>query len=149
MADKEGDKAAGGGEEEEEENEEEDIDFLGKAPKKKDMRVSFFHPPLPKPGKKFDPEEKKENELLRQFKVRISNIEIVNERKDVIDPFVRFIIGGSFFIQVKKRGKDATTYLPQGDLGIVHTTDVANFLESGQSKIYERVITTVYVASLF
>ena len=119
------------GDEEDEDEQEEDIEFLGKAPKKKDLRVSFMHPPLPKPGKKFHPEEKKENELLRQFKVRISNIEITNERKEVIDPFVRFIIGGSFFTQIKKRGKDALTYLPQGDLGIVHTTDVANFLEAG------------------
>ena len=58
-------KEDGAGDDEEDDQEEEDIEFLGKAPKKKDMRVSFFHPPLPKPGIKFDPEEKKENELLR------------------------------------------------------------------------------------
>ena len=136
-------------EDEDDDEPEEEVEFLGKAPKKKETRITFFHPPLPKPGKKFDPEEKKENELLRQFQVKISNIEITNERKEVIDPFVRFIIGGSFFTQIKKRGKDDIIYLPQGDLGIVHTTDVANFLEGGQSTIYERTISTVYVASLF
>ena len=46
---------------------EEEVEFLGKAPKKKETRITFFYPPLPKPGKKFDPEEKKENELLRMF----------------------------------------------------------------------------------
>jgi hypothetical protein len=54
----------GGGEEEDEEPEEE-VEFLGKAPKKKETRITFYHPPLPKPTKKFDPEEKKFNELLR------------------------------------------------------------------------------------
>jgi hypothetical protein len=30
------------------------------------------------PSKRFDPEDKKENELLRQFRVVIQNIEITN-----------------------------------------------------------------------
>ena len=54
-------------------------------------------PPLPKPTKKFDFDEKKENELMRSFRVRISNIEVVNETKEVLDPFIRFIIGGNYF----------------------------------------------------
>jgi hypothetical protein len=58
------------------------------------------------PNKKFDPEVKKENELLRQFQVKISNIEITNETKEVIDPFIRFIIGGTYFIEIKKRGSE-------------------------------------------
>ena len=99
-------------EEEDDEEPQEQVEFLGKAPKRKETRVSYFHPPLPKPTKKFDPEDKKENELLRQFRVKISNIEIVNETKEVIDPFIRFIIGGSYFIEIKKKGKDETVYLP-------------------------------------
>ena len=135
--------------EEDDDEPEEEVEFLGKAPKKKETRITFFHPPLPKPGKKFDPEEKKENELRRMFQVKISNIEIVNERKEVIDPFLRFIIGGSFFTLVKKRGKDDIIYIPTGELGIVHSTDVAKFLEGGQSALFERVISTVYTASFF
>lgn len=50
---------------EDDEEEEEQVEFVGKAPKVKDSRVTFFHPPLPKPSKKFHPEEKNENELLR------------------------------------------------------------------------------------
>ena len=42
-----------------------DIEFLGKAPKHKDSRITFFHPPLPKPTKKFEPDEKMQNELYR------------------------------------------------------------------------------------
>jgi hypothetical protein len=72
----------------------------------------LLDPPLPKPNKKFDPEEKKDSELLRSFKVRISNIEIVNETKEVIDPFLRFIIGGSYFVEIKKRGAEDKVYLP-------------------------------------
>ena len=57
-------KPAAGGEEEEEAPEEQ-VEFLGKAPKRKDTRVCFYHPPLPKPTKKFFSEDKKEQELLR------------------------------------------------------------------------------------
>ena len=103
---------------------------------------------MPKPVKKFDPEEKKENELMRSFRVRISNIEIVNETKNVMDPFIRFIIGGSFFTQIKKRG-DADIYENYGSLGIIQNTEVVKFLEGGLSRIYEREIHTVYDASYF
>lgn len=137
------------GKEEDDEEPQEQVEFLGKAPKRKETRVSYFHPPLPKPTKKFDPEDKKENELLRQFRVKISNVEIVNETKEVIDPFIRFIIGGSYFIEIKKKGGDETVYLPQGELGIIHMTDVAKFLEGNQSRIFEREINTVYTASYF
>ena len=81
--------------------------------------------------------------------MKISNIEIVNETKEVIDPFIRFIIGGSYFIELKKRGKDETIYIPQGKLGIIHMTDVAKFLEGGQSQIFEREIFTNYTSSYF
>jgi hypothetical protein len=65
MADEEKKDDAPGDDEAEEP--EEEIEFLGKAPKQKDGRITFFHPPLPKPGKKFDPEEKKDSEYLRMF----------------------------------------------------------------------------------
>ena len=64
------------------------------------------------PSKRFDPEDKKENELLRQFRVVIQNIEITNQSKEVFDPFIRFIIGGSYIIELKKRGKDENIYIP-------------------------------------
>ena len=59
---------------------EEDVEFLGKPPKRKETRITYFRksfvynnldPPLPKPGKKFEKEEKIENELVRQFRVSI------------------------------------------------------------------------------
>ena len=64
----------------EDDDPEEEVEFLGKAPKKKETRVSYFRkfilkfefyfwklldPPLGKPTKKFHPEDKKEGELLR------------------------------------------------------------------------------------
>jgi hypothetical protein len=81
--------------------------------------------------------------------VKISNIEIINETKEVIDPFLRFIIGGSYFIELKKRGADDIIYIPQGKLGIIHMTDVAKFLEGNQSRIFEREIFTNYTSSYF
>jgi len=67
----------------------------------------------------------------------------------VIDPFMRFLIGGDFFIEVKNKGKDQKVYLPQGTLGIVHMTDVAKFLEPNDSRLFDRVIETIYTASYF
>ena len=109
---------------------EEDVEFLGKAPKVKETRITFRHAPLPKPSIKFGMEEKDENELLRQFRVKISNIEITNEKKEVIDPFIRFIIGGNHYTHIKKRGKEDVV-LHYGEMGIIHTTDVIKFLEGG------------------
>jgi hypothetical protein len=106
----------------------EEVDFLGKAPKKKDTRITFRDAPLSKPTKKFGQDEKKENELLRQFRIKISNIEITNDRKEVIDPFIRFIIGGDYYTLIKKRGKEDIV-LHYGELGKVHTTDVIKFVE--------------------
>lgn len=106
-------------------------------------------PPLPLPDKKFEEEEKNDNELVRSFRVKISNIEIANNTKEVFDPFIRFIIGGSFFTEIRKKGKDETVYVPQGELGIIHLTDVANFLEPGANQMLERTIETVYDASYF
>jgi len=68
--------------------------------------------------------------MLRQFRVKISNIEITNNTKEVIDPFIRFIIGGNYYVEVKKRGKDDTIYLNYGKLGIIHCTDVTKFMEA-------------------
>lgn len=87
--------------------------------------------------------------MLRTFRVRISNVEIINETKEVMDPFIRFIFGGSFFTELKKRGKDNTIHIHQGELGIIHMTDVANFLEGGQAQLFERVIETNYTATYF
>ena len=124
------------------------MEFLGKAPKKKDNRITFRHPPLAKPNKKFGSEEKSDNELLRQFRIKISNIEITNEKKEVMDPFIRFIIGGDHYTLVKKRGKEEIL-LHYGELGKVHTTDVIKFLEGDQSRIFTREIETIYDATFF
>lgn len=73
----------------------------------------------------------------------------MNETKEVIDPFIRFLIGGSYFVEVKKRGKDEVVYLHQGHMGIVHTTDVTKFVEGNEYRLYDNVITTIYAASYF
>lgn len=49
---------------EEDDEPEEQVEFLGKAPKRKDTRVTFYHPPLPLPTKKFHQDDKNENEML-------------------------------------------------------------------------------------
>lgn len=78
----------------------------------------------------------------------ISNIEIVNESGEVLDPFIRFIVGGSYFIELKKRG-GSNNYIPQGKLGKIHVTDVIKFLEGAQHKMFSREIKTIYEASYF
>lgn len=66
--------------------------------------------------------------MLRQFKVTITNIEVINESKQVMEPFIRLVIGGNQFIEIKNRGRNEI-YMKHGEMGIVHTTDVIKFLE--------------------
>jgi hypothetical protein len=80
--------------------------------------------------------------------VRISNIEIINETKDALDPFIRFIVGGSFYILIKNRGKNEV-HEKKGKMGVVHTTEVCKFLEPGDSRFLNRRIETFYSASYF
>ena len=55
-------------------------------------------PPLPKPEEKFEAEEKKQNELIRRWKVHVYQIEIVNLTNKTMDPFIQFIIGGDYYV---------------------------------------------------
>lgn len=62
------------------------------------MFFIFIDPPLDKPEEKFFPNEKRENELLRRWKVKLFQVECNNQSTEVLDPFVQFIIGGDFYV---------------------------------------------------
>ena len=46
-------------------------------------------------------------------------------------PFVKFIIGGDFYVDIKKT-KAKNIYLPKGKKGIVQMTDKIPYLDAGK-----------------
>ena len=67
---------------------------------------------------------------MRRWRVVIQDIEIVNQTSNIINPFVKFIIGGNFFIDIKKMSaKDV--FLPQGTKGVAMFTDKISYLDAG------------------
>ena len=53
---------------------------------------------MPKTTEKFLQEDKDNNELIRQWRVSIEDIEIINHSGKVMSPFVRFTIGGDYYV---------------------------------------------------
>ena len=51
-----------------------------------------------KPDEKYEPEVKRQNEMVRRWKVEMFQIEIVNLTSEIIDPFMQIIIGGDYFV---------------------------------------------------
>jgi hypothetical protein len=55
-------------------------------------------PPLHKPDEKYDPEVKRQNEMVRRWNVEIFQVEIVNLTSEIMDSFMQIIIGGDYFV---------------------------------------------------
>jgi len=55
---------------------------------------------LPKTLEKYESHEKHEFEMLRQWKVVIQDIEITNHSHELISPFVKFTIGGNYYVSM-------------------------------------------------
>ena len=55
-------------------------------------------PPEPKTDQKFSNEDKAQHELVRRWRVVIQDIEIINQTNKVINPFIKFIIGGDYYV---------------------------------------------------
>jgi hypothetical protein len=62
--------------------------------------IGCTDPPLHKPDEKYDPEVKRQNEMVRRWKVEIFQVEIVNLTSEIMDPFMQFIIGGDYFVTI-------------------------------------------------
>ena len=61
---------------------------------------SCLAPPEPKTDQKFSNEDKAQHELVRRWRVVIQDIEIINQTTKVINPFIKFIIGGDYFVSL-------------------------------------------------
>ena len=88
----------------------------------------YVAPPEPKTEEKYTSEDKLEHELVRRWRVVIQDIECINQTKDIINPFVKFIFGGDFYVDIKKM-KSGNKYLPKGTKGISQFTDKINYLD--------------------
>ena len=103
-------------------------------------------------GKKRPPmtrERWQEMAQIRRWDVKITNISLENLFKDPYDPFVEFVIGGSFKIIQKpsKKGKMENVYT--GTLGYTQKTEVLKNLESKDMRLIESRVHCEYHGSYF
>ena len=95
-------------------------------------------PPEPKTNKPFKQQEKTKYEWIRRWHVSISEIEIQNLTQAPINPFIRFTIGGNFYIEVLQLGNGAKKYLYQGTSGNQQISDVIRYLEPNHTKLFKK-----------
>ncbi|TNV87010.1 hypothetical protein FGO68_gene4983 [Halteria grandinella] len=77
----------------------------------------------------------------------MDQIEISNATSNAIDPFLQIVIGGDYFIEIKKGS--AQEYIECGERGITYQTDCLRGLESGGERTFTTEILTEYRASYF
>ena len=63
-----------------------------------ELRILQIAPPEAKTLKKYEAEEKKDMELVRRWRVVIEDIEITNQSPKLINPFIRFTLGGNYYV---------------------------------------------------
>lgn len=111
-----GDAAAAGGEENKEQEKKEDeskYTVIGSNAPKQKKGLSMYSkcpfssltnlrkwlaPPAPKTEEKYTKEDKTDHELVRGWRVVIQDINIINQTTNIINPFVKFIIGGDYHV---------------------------------------------------
>ena len=59
-----------------------------------------------KPDEKYEPEVKRQNEMVRRWKVEMFQVEIVNLTSEIMDPFMQIIIGGDYFVSKLRLSND-------------------------------------------
>lgn len=67
---------------------------------------------------------------MRLWEVRIGDIEITNLTSRVLNPFIRFTIGGTYCIETMMLDKGEKKYLRKGKPGPVVISDVLSYLET-------------------
>ena len=60
--------------------------------------IFLIAPPVEKTEEKYSEDDKREHELVRQWRVVIEDIQITNDTSNIINPFVKFIVGGDYYI---------------------------------------------------
>ncbi len=58
-------------------------------------------PPAPKTTEKYFKDDKDEMELFRQWKILIEDVEITNHTEKTLSPFIKFTIGGNYYVRSK------------------------------------------------
>lgn len=83
------------------------------------------------------PDQVSENDRVRLWEVRIYDIEITNLTAHVLNPFLRFTIGGTYCIETLMLDKGEKKYLHKGTPGPQRITDQLSYLESNKSKLFK------------
>ena len=123
---KEGAEEAG----DEEHQLEEDFNVLGGGAKPMTLvNPTVYDQPVPLPAHPLTKAEKEENELVRLWRVCIEEIQITNYGK-MCSPFVKFTVGGNFFITIKRNAAGKMMRIPKGTAGEPVYTEVLNDLDN-------------------
>jgi hypothetical protein len=78
----------------------------------------------------------------RVWDVNISDIEITNLTSHVLNPFLRFTIGGTYCIETLVLGDGKKQYLQKGTSGPQKISDKVSYLESNKSKLFRMQLHT-------
>lgn len=70
--------------------------------------------------------------------------------KEPIDPFLQIIIGGNYYIDIKKLSGGNLQYTPVGERGIIYQTDLLHLVEPNENnRFFVTEIISEYRASYF
>ena len=113
------------------------------------MIILRIAPPEPKTQKKYEADDKKDMELVRRWRMVIEDIEITNKTSRLMNPFIRFTIGGDYYVDIKELANKSKIYLPHGEKGVVQMTHVLRYLEPGMTEVFSSVIESSIQSSYF
>jgi hypothetical protein len=74
--------------------------------------------------------------------MNISNIEITNLTSQILNPFVRFTIGGTYYIETITLDQGKKTYVHHGTPGTQRITDLVSYLEPSKCKSFKQSLTS-------
>ena len=109
---------------------------------------TFYDPPLSKLSYKTKRADYQDKTKIRRWRVRISEIEILNTARKTFSPFVQFIVGGTYCITYKKTGSK-TVKEEVGEMGQPFSTDVVTDLMNQETGSYSTLIDTELRASYY
>ena len=97
---------------------------------------TIYDKPLALPQTPFTKEDKEFNQIVRPWRVNLDSIIFSNYGK-MCNPFVKFTIGGNYFITIKKDGRGAQMRVPSGFPGETIFTEALNDIDQTPTEFDE------------
>lgn len=98
------------------------------------------------PRKKVNAEKKKTQELLRRWRIKVTQIEIIAQYEN-FDPFFQIIIGGDYQKEMVKITKEEKMTRMVGEIGMVFKSDVLQEMINGDRRTFQCELEAEFRAS--